>query len=238
MVWTSRTVTSPSAGRRVRPPLFHASRSSTWPLFILSALSVATPLRGTLPTMTEAPVYFESSSAWRAWLEEHHATKTEVWVGMWKAYTGPDVLSWEAAVREALCFGWIDGVVRRVDDDRKVQRFTPRKSTTWSAKNVRMVAELEAAGRMRDPGRAAFARRDATADYAVGDRPPGLPDHMEAQLRNNAAAAAFWEAAPPSYRKMAAFHVTSGKRPETVSTRLAQLIEDSAAGLRIKQLRR
>jgi uncharacterized protein YdeI (YjbR/CyaY-like superfamily) len=188
--------------------------------------------------MTATPIYFESSSAWRAWLEEHHATATEVWVGMWKAHTGPDVLSWEAAVREALCFGWIDGVVRRVDDDRKAQRFTPRKSTTWSSKNVRMFAELEAAGLMREAGRAAFAKRDAAADYAICGLPAGLPDDLDAQLRTNAAAAAYWDAAPPSYRKMAAFHVTSGKRPETVAKRLGQLIEDSAAGLRIKQLRR
>jgi uncharacterized protein YdeI (YjbR/CyaY-like superfamily) len=157
---------------------------------------------------------------------------------MWKAHTGPDVLSWEAAVREALCFGWIDGISRRVDDDRKVQRFTPRKSTTWSAKNVRLVAELEATGRMRAPGRAAFARRDPAADYAVSVRPVGLPDDLDALLRRNPAAAAFWDAAAPSYRKMAAFHVTSGKRPETVARRLAELIEDSAAGLRLKEFRR
>jgi uncharacterized protein YdeI (YjbR/CyaY-like superfamily) len=188
--------------------------------------------------MTVPLVYFESSSAWRAWLEEHHSTETEAWVGMWKAHTGRAVLTWEGAVREALCFGWIDGVGRRVDDERKAQRFTPRKSTTWSAKNVRMVAELEAAGLMRDAGRAAFAARDAAADYAMGTLPDGLPGDLEALLRENAAAAAFWDAAPPSYRKMAALHVTSAKRPETVAKRLAQLIEDSAAGLRLKQLRR
>lgn len=188
--------------------------------------------------MTTPPVYFESAAAWRAWLEKHHATETEVWVGMWKTHTGQAGLTWEAAVREALCFGWIDGVARRVDDERKAQRFTPRKSTTWSAKNVHMFAELEAAGAMRDAGRAAFAKRDANADYAVGNWPAGLPDHLEAQLRDNAAAAAFWDAAPPSYRKMAVFHVTSGKRPETVATRLAQLIADSAAGLRLKPFRR
>lgn len=188
--------------------------------------------------MTPSPIYFESSSAWRAWLEEHHTTATEVWVGMWKAHTGPAVLSWEAAVREALCFGWIDGVNRRVDDDRKAQRFTPRKSTTWSAKNVRMFAELEAAGLMRGAGRAAFALRDAQSDYAIAALPPGLPEDLEAELHKHPAAAAFWDAAPPSYRKVAAFYVTSGKRPETVAKRLAQLIDDSAAGLRLKQHRR
>ena len=188
--------------------------------------------------MTLPPVYFESSSAWRAWLEDHHATETEVWVGMWKAHTGRAVLSWEGAVREALCFGWIDGVARRVDDERKAQRFTPRRSTTWSAKNVRMVAELEAAGSMRDAGRTAFVARDAAADYAVGALPAGLPDDLDALLRENAAAAAFWDAAAPSYRKLAVFHVTSARRPETVARRLAQLIEDSAAGLRLQQHRR
>jgi uncharacterized protein YdeI (YjbR/CyaY-like superfamily) len=195
------------------------------------------PLPG-LVRATTVPVYFESSAAWRAWLEEHHATETEMWVGLWKVRTGRAVLTWEVAVREAPCFGWIDGVGRRVADERKAQRFTPRKSTTWSAKNVRLVGELEAAGLMRDAGRAAFAARDAASDYAVGAWPDRLPDDLEAQLREDAAAAAFWDAAPPSYRKVAAFHVTSARRPETVAKRLAQLIEDSAAGLRLKQHRR
>jgi uncharacterized protein YdeI (YjbR/CyaY-like superfamily) len=184
------------------------------------------------------PVYFASPAAWRAWLEAHHATETEVWVGLWKAHTGQVVLTWEGAVREALCFGWIDGVARRVDDERRAQRFTPRKSTTWSAKNVRLVAELEAAGSMREAGRAAFAARDETADYAVAAWPDRLPDDLEARLRENPAAAAFWDASPPSYRKLAAFHVTSAKRPETLAKRLAALVEDSAAGVRSKPFRR
>lgn len=188
--------------------------------------------------MTTAPVYFESAAAWRAWLDAHHATQRAVWVGLWKAHTGRAALTWEAAVREALCFGWIDGVAQRVDDERKAQRFTPRKSTTWSAKNVRMVAELEAAGRMREAGRAAFAARDASADYAVGALPDGLPDDLDALLRENTAASVFWDTAPLSYRKLAVFYVTSARRPETVARRLAQLIEDSAAGLRLKQHRR
>lgn len=187
---------------------------------------------------TEPVLSFESAAAWRAWLEAHHATETKVWIGLWKAHTGRAVLTWEGAVREALCFGWIDGVSRRVDDERRAQRFSPRKSTTWSAKNVRMFAELESAGLMRDAGRAAFSARDAAADYAVGALPDRLPPELDAVLRENPAAAAFWDAAPPSYRKLALFHVTSAKRPETVARRLAQLTEDSAAGLRLKPFRR
>lgn len=188
--------------------------------------------------MREAVTYFESAAAWRAWLEQHHATEPQVWVGLWKAHTGRAALTWEGAVREALCFGWIDGIVRRVDDERKAQRFTPRKSTTWSAKNVRMFGELDAAGLVHDAGRAAFEARDAGADYAVGAWPDRLPEDLDARLRENAAAAAFWDAAPASYRKSAAYYVTSAKRPETVAKRLAQLIDDSAAGMRLKQHRR
>jgi uncharacterized protein YdeI (YjbR/CyaY-like superfamily) len=158
---------------------------------------------------------------------------------MYKAHTGRVNLTWEQAVREALCFGWIDGQSKRVDDDRVKQRYTPRKGTRWSAKNVRMVGELEAAGRMTAAGRAAFAARDRTQEpYSLGNRPDRLPDDLEALLRANPEAAAFWDAAPPSYRKAAAFHVTSAKREETRAKRLERLIEDSAAGLRLKQLRR
>jgi uncharacterized protein YdeI (YjbR/CyaY-like superfamily) len=184
-------------------------------------------------------IFFESPTEWRAWLEANHDTASEVWIGMWKAQTGKPTVTWPEVVREALCFGWIDGKVKRIDDDSHMQRVTPRKSTRWSALNVALVEELEAAGAMHEAGRRAFAARDTTEKpYSVSERPDRLPPDLDARLRENAAAAAFWDASPPSYRKAAAFYVTSPKRQETREKRLATLIADSAERLRIKEMRR
>jgi uncharacterized protein YdeI (YjbR/CyaY-like superfamily) len=185
------------------------------------------------------PIFFESPAEWRAWLEANHDTETEVWIGIWKTQTGKDTVRWAEAVREALCFGWIDGQARRIDDDSYMQRFSPRKSKRWSAVNVALVTELEAAGLMHDSGRKAFAARDQTEEpYSISSRPDSLPHELDARLRTNVAAATFWDASPPSYRKMAAFYVTSAKREETRQKRLTTLIEDSANGLRLRQMRR
>jgi uncharacterized protein YdeI (YjbR/CyaY-like superfamily) len=186
------------------------------------------------------PIYFESPAAFRAWLEEHHATETEVWVGMWKKATGKQGLSWAQAVDEALCFGWIDGVMRRVDDERHIQRFSPRKpSSNWSAINIANVERLRKEGRMRPAGEAAFARRrdDRTAVYSHEQRRnPQLSPEEQAQLEADEAAWAYFSARPPSYRRQATWWVISAKRPETRARRLATLIADSAAGRPIKPL--
>jgi uncharacterized protein YdeI (YjbR/CyaY-like superfamily) len=185
------------------------------------------------------PIFFESPAEWRAWLEANHDTAPEVWMGMWKVRTGRPTVTWAQGVREALCFGWIDGQAKRIDDESHMQRFTPRKSTRWSAVNVALVEELEAAGLMHEAGRRAFAARDLTEKpYSVSEWPDQLPPELDARLRENAAAVTFWDASPPSYRKMAALHVTSAKREETREKRLATLIADSANGLRLKQMRR
>ena len=185
------------------------------------------------------PIFFASPGEWRSWLEENHDKASEVWVGMWKVATGRPSVTWAQAVREALCFGWIDGQSKRIDDTSHMQRFTPRKSRRWSAVNVALVEELEAAGLMHDAGRRAFAKRDLTEEpYSTSQRPDRLSGDLDARLREDAAAAAFWDASPPSYRKAAAFWVTSAKREETREKRLATLIADSANGLRLKQMRR
>ena len=185
------------------------------------------------------PIFFASPGEWRSWLEENHDKASEVWVGMWKVATGRPSVTWAQAVREALCFGWIDGQSKRIDDTSHMQRFTPRKSTRWSAVNVALVEELEAAGLMHDAGRRAFAERDLTEEpYSTSERPDRLPPDLDARLREDAAAAAFWDASPASYRKAAAFWVTSAKREETREKRLATLIADSANGLRLKHMRR
>jgi uncharacterized protein YdeI (YjbR/CyaY-like superfamily) len=190
--------------------------------------------------MSDDAIYFGSPEEFRAWLEEHHETAKEVWVGYWKKATGKPSLTWSLAVDEALCFGWIDGVLRGIDDQRHIQRFTPRKPVSnWSAINIAKVERLRAEGRMRPAGEAAFARRrdDKSAVYSYEQyRNPELEPDQEARLKANAAAWEYFTSQPPSYRRPATWWVVSAKKPETRERRLATLIEDSAAGRRIKQL--
>ena len=186
------------------------------------------------------PIYFASPAAFRAWLEEHHETETEVWVGYYKKATGKQGMSWSQAVDEALCFGWIDGIAKSVDDERHRQRFTPRKPTSnWSLVNIEKVAKLRAKGRMRPAGEAAFARRreDRSGIYTHEQRAhPELTAKQRATFEAHPEAWAWFQSKPPGYRKQATWWVISAKRPETRERRLAQLIEDSAAGRTIAPL--
>jgi uncharacterized protein YdeI (YjbR/CyaY-like superfamily) len=192
--------------------------------------------------VSDEPIFFDSPAAFGAWLEEHHATETEVWVGMWKKATGNQVMNWSQAVDEALCWGWIDGIAKRVDEESHKQRFTPRKPTSnWSAVNVRKVEQLRKEGRMRPAGEAAFARRraDRTGVYSFEQRGEAAftPEQL-AQFEANPVAWAYWQARPPGYRRTATWWVVSAKREETRQRRLATLIEDCAAGRPIKPLAR
>ena len=188
------------------------------------------------------PVWFDGPEGWRAWLEAHHETATEVWVGMYKKHSPHHTMTWSQAVDEALCFGWIDGLLHRIDDERHAQRFTPRKPTSnWSAVNIAKVEQLRAEGRMRPAGEAAFARRrdDRSAIYSYEQRgEAAFSDAQRAALDAAPAAAAFFDSQPPGYRRQATYWVVSAKKPETRERRLAQLIEDSAAGRRLKQYSR
>lgn len=188
---------------------------------------------------TEA-TFFAAPAEFRAWLEEHHETASEVWVGYYKKATGKPTLTWPEAVEEALCFGWIDGKVQRIDDERHRQRFTPRRpGSNWSAVNVAKVAELRAQGRMRPAGEAAFAARrdDRTAVYSYERRHEAAFDsEQEAAFRADEAAWAWFADQSLSYRQLATFWVVSAKRPETRAKRLALLVECSAEGRKIPAL--
>jgi uncharacterized protein YdeI (YjbR/CyaY-like superfamily) len=186
------------------------------------------------------PIFFDSPQAFYDWLEEHHETEAEVYVGYWKKHTGRPSLSWSEAVDQALCFGWIDGRLNRIDGERHMQRFTPRRpGSNWSKVNVEKVARLKEAGLMRPVGLAAFERRtdDRTGVYSF-EREAELSPEYEARLRANEAAAEYFDSRPPWYRRTAAYLVMSAKREETRERRLGRLIEDSAAGRDIKELRR
>ena len=184
--------------------------------------------------------FFESPEEWRAWLAAHHETATEVEVGFRRKATGLPTLTWSESVDEALCFGWIDGVRRGIDETSYRIRFTPRKArSTWSKVNIAKVAELSRQGRMESAGDAAFSRRteDNSGVYSFErDGPVELPPAYEARLRADEAAWADWSARPSGYRRTATHWVTSAKREETRERRLATLVECSREGRKVPPL--
>lgn len=187
------------------------------------------------------PTFFATPADFRDWLDANHQTAPELIVGFYKKGTGRPSITWPESVDEALCVGWIDGVRRSVDDEAYQIRFTPRKPrSTWSTVNIKRVEELTREGRMRPAGLAAFQARTAANSeiYAYEQKEEAALDPAaEARFRADATAWAFFESQPPYYRRTAMHWVTSAKKAETREKRLATLIEDSANGLRIAQLR-
>lgn len=185
-------------------------------------------------TPEKPALFFDGPGDFRAWLEEHTATETELWMGLSKKGVEPRGLTWEEAVPEALCFGWIDSRAEGIDERTRRQRWTPRKKTsTWSRINLDLVERLTAEGRMRPAGVAAWeARRDdRQAIYAYEQAEIlELPPVYARQLADSRAATAFWAAATPSYRKICITWVCSAKRQETNDARMAQLVEVCAGG--------
>ncbi len=187
--------------------------------------------------MGETPWFFETPPGFRDWLRKNHATSIEVQFGFHKRSTGRPSITWPEAVAEAVCFGWIDGVRKRLDDDRYVIRFTPRKrGSRWSTVNIAMVEKLETAGKMTAAGRAAFAAREESNSkvYSYEQSAVGLDETRLKALQETRKAWSFFEAQPPSYRKKASWWVMSAKREETRDRRLRQLRDCSAAGRRLK----
>jgi uncharacterized protein YdeI (YjbR/CyaY-like superfamily) len=188
------------------------------------------------------PTFFATPDELRAWLEEHHASEDELLVGFYKKGSGRPSITWPESVDQVLCFGWIDGVRRRVDDTSYTIRFTPRKArSTWSAVNVKRAGELIELGLMRPAGLAAFEQRadDRTAIYSYEQRKHAeLDPDQERRFRANARAWTWFEAQAPSYRRAATHWVVSAKKPETRKRRLERLIGDSAAGRTVPPLTR
>jgi uncharacterized protein YdeI (YjbR/CyaY-like superfamily) len=169
-------------------------------------------------------------------LVEHHATATELGVVLHRKASGKPSMTWSEAVDQALCFGWIDSIARRLDETSRVQRFTPRKpKSNWSAVNIKKVAELTAQGLMMPAGLAAFARREEARSgvYSYENRHlAALDPEREAEFRANARAWEFFNRQPPSYRQLSLYRVMSAKKEETRMSRLGRLIDESAQGRR------
>jgi uncharacterized protein YdeI (YjbR/CyaY-like superfamily) len=186
------------------------------------------------------PIYFTSPDELRDWFAANHETATELWLGSYKKATGKPTVTWSEAVDEALCVGWIDSVRYSLDPERSAQRFTPRrKGSNWSAVNIAKVKAMTEDGRMRPAGLAAFEARteERSAIYSYEQRHlAALEADEDAAFRANKIAWDRFQALPPSYRRTAIYWVVTAKKPETRVRRLATLIEDSAAGRRLKQL--
>jgi len=186
------------------------------------------------------PTFFARPADFRAWLEKRHEAKRELWVGFYRKGSGRPSITWPEAVDEALCFGWIDGIRKRVDEVAYVIRFTPRKrSSRWSAVNVARVRVLTRERRMRPAGRAAFEARaeERTGVYSYEQRHAARLDRAaEREFRANAKGWEFFQAQPPGYRGIIIWWIVSAKKDETKRRRLAKLIEHSARGERIPLL--
>ncbi|WP_199442327.1 YdeI/OmpD-associated family protein [Umezawaea beigongshangensis] len=187
------------------------------------------------------PTFFATPDEFRAWLEQHHATESELHVGFYKKGSGRPSTTWAESVDQALCFGWIDGVTRRLDDESYTIRFTPRRPRShWSNVNIARMGELIERGLARPAGIAAFEARTAerSGQASFEQETVEFAAEHRAEFEAHADAWAWFCAQPPGYRKTATWWVISAKREETRRTRLATLIRDSADGLKIASQRR
>jgi len=185
-----------------------------------------------------SPRFFASATQFRLWLQDNAAAASELWVGYWKASSGRATMTWAESVDQALCFGWIDGVRKSIDERRYTIRFTPRKAgSVWSAVNVGRVEALQRARLMRPAGMAAFEKRreNRSGIYSYEQRSARLPEAYADVLKAVPRALRHFEAQPESYRKAAVWWVVSAKQESTRRRRLEQLVRDSQAGQRIKQ---
>jgi uncharacterized protein YdeI (YjbR/CyaY-like superfamily) len=183
------------------------------------------------------PLFFAKPADFRQWLEIHHKSSREQWVGFYKKASGRHSITWPESVDEALCVGWIDGLRKTIDAESYKIRFTPRKATSnWSAVNIGRVKELTMLGRMRPAGQKAFELRkeEKSGIYAYENRHPArLSKEAEKQFRSRDKAWKFFQSQPSSYRQTVTWWLASAKKDETRQKRLEKLIAASERGRRI-----
>jgi len=186
-------------------------------------------------SMPMNPLFFENAQAFRKWLEANYNKEKELIVGYFKVATGKPSMSWSESVDQALCFGWIDGVRRSIDEESYCIRFTPRKTNSnWSAVNIKKMEELIASGQMTPVGLKLFEQRkeEKSEVYSYENRIEIFPPEVENRFRQNAKAWEFFIKQAPSYRKTVIYWVMSAKQEATFEKRLAQLIKSSEEGKR------
>lgn len=191
--------------------------------------------------MPASPRAFKTQDEFRKWLEKNHASENELMMRLYKVHARDKGIGYREALDEALCFGWIDGVRRALDEDSFTQRFTPRKKkSNWSVVNIKRFNELQKEGRICPPGLMAFEARGATAaspySYENRDSIKLAPD-LEKQLRANKRAWGFFQAQAPSYQRLMIFRVMSAKKEETRVKRFSVLLDYSAKGKRLDMLK-
>jgi uncharacterized protein YdeI (YjbR/CyaY-like superfamily) len=169
-------------------------------------------------------VYVKTRQEWRAWLRQHHAKSSGIWLVFYKKHTGKSGLTYEAAVEEALCFGWIDSIIKKIDADRYVRKLTPRKAdSSWSESNRRRVARLEERGLMTAAGKSKVTEAKRSGRWH-GSVPPSavfsIPPELADALAKNKKAGAFFDQLAPSYQKQYCAWISTAKRPETRERRL------------------
>ena len=187
------------------------------------------------------PTFFKTGPHFRRWLAKHHDSAKELWVGFYKKASGKPSITWPESVDEALCFGWIDGIRKSIDEISYAIRFTPRRpGSSWSQVNRRRARTLIKEGRMQPPGLATFNQRDRgkSGRYSFENRPSDLPAQYLRLLKANRKAWAFFQAQPPWYRRTCTWWITSAKKEETRLKRLTTLIGDSASGRTVPPLTR
>jgi uncharacterized protein YdeI (YjbR/CyaY-like superfamily) len=184
------------------------------------------------------PKFFPTPADFRTWLEKNHTTAAELWVGFYTRDSWKPSITWPESVDQALCFGWIDGIRKRVDEISYQIRFTPRRrGSIWSAINIKRAKELVRQKQMRPTGLKAFAARieNKSGIYSYEQRSTELSQPYANLLKKNKAASNFFKRQSPSYRKMIGWWIISAKREETRMARLAKLISESAKGKRLFQ---
>jgi uncharacterized protein YdeI (YjbR/CyaY-like superfamily) len=186
--------------------------------------------------MAAEPAFFATEADFRRWLADHHDMAGELLVGFWKKNTGRPSIDWPQARDQALCFGWIDGIRKSLGEDAYTIRFTPRRrGSIWSKVNVARFEALKAAGQMTPAGEKAYDDNQGRYGvYSYENALQELTDDETALFRRNPTAWRDWEQRPSGYRRICLHWIASAKKPETRAKRLATLIEDSAAGRKIR----
>lgn len=192
-----------------------------------------------MPLEIREPLFFAEPSAWGDWLRRHHDTRTEAWVGFHRKGTGLASMTWSEAVDEALCWGWIDGICKRLNATSYVHRFTPRRpASVWSKVNIAKVEILREQNRMQPAGLAAFARRKPSRSgiYVFEqEQPIRFARGRSRELKHSPAAQQFFAAQTGYYRRMTTHWVESAKQEATKARRMTRLIEACAAGTLLTQ---